>query len=234
MLYKITLKQRTESIGQITANTLFGAFLTAYSNFITLDEDMIQDIVLSDLFPASVLPIGVSDNLTLYNNPIAKKNVLITRTLVARDWTDNNVVISAFANMGGLYEFYISTELLDIEMLTKIIDLMLEYGLGKWRNVGKGQFVRTKPIEEYVYDTNATRFLTLSAFIPDMDCKDDITETGYYIRSAVATCGKQQAPVCLFITGTGFKSYKETVGKHLYDPGSKTYIHGKSIVIGVA
>ena len=42
MLYKITLKQNTGFIGKIIANTLLGAFLTAYS---TLKDITEKDII---------------------------------------------------------------------------------------------------------------------------------------------------------------------------------------------
>ena len=48
MLYRVRVSQETVTVGKITSNTLFGAFLTAYSSLYTIDKDMIDDIVLSD------------------------------------------------------------------------------------------------------------------------------------------------------------------------------------------
>ena len=233
MLYKVCLEQKTEAIGRVTASTLFGAFLTAYDSFIPLDDELIQDIVLSDLFPKGVRPCGVKDNNTVYSKKDAVKTVLINRTLMSRNDDGEHVPIMAFGNMGRYWEFYSSSEILPAYELTKIVDNALLLGIGKWRNVGKGQFVRHGDIEECTIDTSIENFVALSDFIPDESIRPDIVETGYRIREAVATNGSKQSSVCLLLSGTKFKTGRQFVGKHFYDEKSNTYIHGKAIVMGV-
>lgn len=233
MLYKVRLKQKTENIGTIKASTLFGAFVTAYSNYASIDDDIIDDIVLSDLFIKGQLPVGIENNNTLYNKVSRNTKVMnVTRTLITRDTNSANVVNVRQAELNNECEFYISTELLDKSDLEKVINTMLILGIGTWRNIGKGQFSLIS-IDEYVPETDKTRFVALSNFIPtDADIKD-IVSTGYEIRNAVASNGLRQSTTTLLKTGTTFKSHKEIVGKHVYDEASKTYIHGKAIVLGV-
>ena len=233
MLYKVCLEQKTETIGHITANTLFGAILTAYDSIASLDDDMIQDIVLSDLFPKGIRPCGVKDNSTVYSKKDFVKTVLINRTLMSRNNDGEHVPIMAFGNMGRYWEFYVSTELLSKDDLTKIVDIALSFGIGKWRNVGKGQFVRCGDIEECSVDTTVNNFVALSDFIPSESIRSNIVETGYKIRNAVATNGSKQSQICLFLAGTKFDTNKQIVGKHFYDKKSNTYIHGKTIIMGV-
>lgn len=233
MLYKVRLKQKTENIGTIKASTLFGAFVTAYSNYASIDDEIIDDIVLSDLFIKGQLPVGIENNNTLYNKVSRNTKVMsVTRTLIARGIDSDNVVNVRQAELNNECEFYISTELLDKKDLEKVINTMLILGIGTWRNIGKGQFDLIS-IDEYVTETDKTRFVTLSNFIPTDDDIKDIVSTGYEIRNAVASNGLRQSTTTLLKTGTTFKSHKEIVGKHVYDKASKTYIHGKAIVLGV-
>lgn len=233
MLYKVRLKQKTENIGEIKASTLFGAFVTAYSSYADINKDVIDDIVLSDLFIKNQLPTGIKNNNTSYNKVNGNsKMTSVTRTLVTRDKDSNNVVSVRQSKFNSNCEFYISTELLDKRDLEKITGTMLILGIGAWRSAGKGQF-ELVDIEEYTLDTSKTHFVALGSFIPN-DCDiDSIVDTGYEIRNAVASNGIRQPVTTLLKTGTTFSSYKGIVGKHVYDPKSKTYIHGKSIVIGV-
>ena len=233
MLYRVLIKQKTEVIGKVTANTLFGAFLTAYSSLYDIDNDMINDITLSDLFAENVLPTGVQNNCTTYSKNLHENEIGINRTLIARDNSDNNVITNVFGHRYDMNEFYISSELLDIKELEKVIILMLEFGIGKWRNVGKGQYEFIS-IDEYIPKTDKVNFVALSNFIPDETLNEsEITSIGYTIRDAVATNGLKQTTTAMLLTGTSFKTMKQLVGKHVYDKISNTYIHGKAIVIGV-
>ena len=233
MLYKVELKQKTESIGSIKASTLFGAFITAYSNYTDIDNDIIDDIVLSDLFIKGQLPVGIKNNNTLYNKVSRNNKVMsVTRTLITRDADNNNVVSVRQAEINDKCEFYISTELLDKDELWQIISTMLILGIGTWRNIGKGQFELVS-ITEYIPETGKTKFVALSSFIPDECVIDNIVDTGYEIRNAVAANGLRQTTTTLLKTGTVFKVYRDIVGKHVYDEASKTYIHGKTIILGV-
>ncbi len=233
MLYKVELKQKTESIGSIKASTLFGAFVTAYSNYTDIDDSIIDDIVLSDLFIKGQMPVGIENNNTLYNRVSKNTKVMsVTRTLITRDVDNNNVVNVRQAELNNKCEFYISTELLDKIDLERVISTMLILGIGTWRNIGKGQFELVS-ITEYVPETDKTKFVALSNFIPNDDDVKDVLSTGYEIRNAVASNGLRQSTTTLLKTGTTFKSHKEIVGKHVYDEASKTYIHGKAIVLGV-
>ena len=109
---------------------------------------------------------------------------------------------------------------------------MLEIGIGKWRNVGKGRY-KLKSIEEFVPETDVKKFVALGNFIPNDEDLLDIENVGYTVRNATATNGKRQKPTAMLLTGTTFKTVKQIVGKHIFDENSETYIHGKSIVIGV-
>ena len=240
MLYRVVLKQKSEYLGDIKASTLFGAFLTVYSSYVDLSPEFINDIVFSDLFVKDNLPIGVKNNVTIYQkDKFAKKDIvnrfLINRTLISRDLEQNNVPIVASAYRGTDFEFFISSEILSIDELKVLIPRMLVLGIGKWRNVGKGQFDFVS-IKEYVPNLNSNKFVALSDFKPtyilkeDEICDDNI---GYFIRDAFATNGKKQQIVTLFSTGTCFNHFKDFVGEHIYDKNSETYIHAKSIVIGV-
>ncbi len=233
MLYKIELQQNTATIGNVVANTLFGAFLTAYSTIYTVDKDMIDDIVLSDLFYNNILPKGVINNKTVFSKPFEHTQIEMSRALIARDNESTNVVNNTVGNIDKKCSFFISTKLLDKNDIEEIVKLMCEFGIGKWRNVGKGQF-EFKSIEEYVPKTDVKRFVCLSSFIPDCDINDyDISSLGYTIRDAYATNGIKQKQTIMLLTGTSFRTFREVVGKHVYDENSNTYIHGKSIVIGV-
>lgn len=232
MLYRVELEQKTESIGEIKASTLFGAFVTAYSNYTDINEDIIDDIVLSDLFIKGQMPIGVKNNNTVFNKtPKSSKVINVTRTMVGRG-NDANVVNVRQAKLNKYCEFYIFTELLSKLELEQIINTMLMLGIGTWRSVGKGQF-ELMSIEEHVPDIEKTKFVALSAFIPTEKDLSNIDETGYEIRDAVAINGKKQQVVTLLKTGTTFNKIEQIVGKHVYDTNSSTYIHGKSIVLGV-
>lgn len=232
MLYKITLKQKTESIGEIKASTLFGAFVTAYSNYTDIDKDIIDDIVLTDLFIKGQLPIGIKNNNTVYNKVSKSKVSTVTRTLIARDQNSKNIINVKEAYYNEQCEFYLSTDLLDKKDIKNIVETMLLLGLGKWRNLGKGQF-ELIDIQDYEPDTTKTAFVALSNFIPTDNDLKNIIDTGYEIRKAIAANGLRQTSKTLLKTGTVFSTYKDIVGKHVYDEQSKTYIHGKSIVLGV-
>ena len=232
MLYRVRVSQETVTVGKITSNTLFGAFLTAYSSLYDIDESMIDDIVLSDMFIEGVLPNGVANNTTVFNKNKKVRDVVITRSLISRDCETNNVINNVIGSYVKDNEFYISSELLSKDELEKIIKLMLEIGIGKWRNVGKGRY-KLKSIEEFVPETDVKKFVALGNFIPNDEDLLDIENVGYTVRNATATNGKRQKPVAMLLTGTTFKSVKQIVGKHIFDENSETYIHGKSIVIGV-
>jgi CRISPR type III-A-associated RAMP protein Csm4 len=193
---------------------------------------MINDIVLSDMFIEGMLPNGVADNTTVFNKNKKVRDVVITRSLISRDCETNNVVNNVIGSYVKDNEFYISSELLGKDELEKIIKLMLEIGIGKWRNVGKGRY-KLKSIEEFVPETDVKKFVALGNFIPNDEDLLDIENVGYTVRNATATNGKRQKPVAMLLTGTTFKSVKQIVGKHIFDENSETYIHGKSIVIGV-
>lgn len=234
MLYKVKLKQKSGFIGTMTANTLFGGFLTAYSTYMgkqNITEKEIQDIVLSDLFKGGILPIGVKDNATIYPKGEMPKTMNVTRTLIARDSSENNIVNTTQMTYYGNSVFYISTELLDIDTLTKIINLMLDLGLGKWRSVGNGRFSLIS-IEEVPIVKGEMERIALSNFIPENNGYGSIKETGYTFRDAMATNGRKQTKVCMLLTGTKVKNSENFIGKHIYDTMSDTYIHGKSILIG--
>lgn len=233
MLYKVCLKQKTELVGNGNANSLFGAFLTAYSAVEELTDEKIQDIVLSDLLPRGVVPCGITKQNTVYSEKYDVKTVSVNRTLMSRENDGNNVPVVAFGKMGIYWDMYISTNILNIDKLTKIVDLMLVYGIGKWRNVGKGQFERVGKITICDIKTDAKKFVAFSSFVPDDSLIPDIIEAGYKQRNAMATNGRKQAPVVLFLPGTTFKVAKQIVGHHVYDENSQTYIHGKAIVMGV-
>lgn len=231
MLFKISLLQKTEYVGHISANTLFGAFLTAYSAVADLTDEMINDIVLSDLFEKNRLPIGVKNNLTEYEKPSKVKQVIVNRTMISRG-IENNNPINATGFMGKYWEFYLSTKLLDKSRTENIVKIMLGFGLGKWRNTGKGRFEITD-IEECHFPDTPHR-ICLSCFIPDDSLRnEDIVETGYMVRDAFATNGKKQQATTLLLTGTKLKTSNPVVGKHLFDANSKTYIHGQTITMGV-
>lgn len=230
MLYRITLKQLSEIVGPVTANTLFGAFLTAYSSCMQIGETEIRDIILSDLFPAGVLPVGVKDNHTLYNKVAPIKTTITMRTLIARNTGIDNVPnqLSAYT-YNGRWEFYLSTRLLDAQSVQKIIEVMLTFGIGKWRNCGKGHF-RLVNIEKYDDVNRESQKIALSNFVPTSDV-DGITETGYTIRSAIATNGRKQQSVCMLLSGTKLITKDNCIGDHVYDKTSDTYIHGKAILL---
>ena len=232
MLYRVSVEQETATIGKVTANTLFGAFLTAYSSFYKIDKDMIDDITLSDMFIEDSLPKGVVNNNTIYTKNKRDKEIEVTRSLISRDLETNNVVNSTLGHFSKNNEFYVNSELLDKNKLEKIIKLMLDIGIGKWRNVGKGRY-KLRSIEEYIPKTDSKTFVALSNFIPNDNDMNDIDNVGYTIRNAFATNGKKQKPTAMLLAGTTFKTVKQIVGKHVFDEDSKTYIHGKSIVIGV-
>ena len=230
MLYKITLKQNTGFIGKIIANTLLGAFLTAYSTLKDITEKDIMDIVFSDLFKGGILPIGVKDNSTIYPKGELPITENITRTMIARDIEDNNIINPMQSVYYGKSVFYMSTDLIDKTTLEKIIPIMLKFGLGKWRNVGKGQFTLIS-IEEVETDTTTKDRIALCNFIPENNGYGSIKETGYAFRDAIATNGIHQQKVCMLLTGTKINTDKQFIGKHIFDEASKTYIHGKTILL---
>lgn len=231
MLYKVELKQKSVYIGNIQANTLFGAFLTAYSSFVKLDSDMINDIVLSDLFVKERYPVGINNNAVIYNKGDMKSStVTINRTMMSRKGDGQNNIINETGHFSGDMEFFIYSDLLDKDSIEKIVKQMLVFGIGKWRNVGKGQFELIS-ISEYVPDVNAKTYVALSNFKPDDDEIKYVKDTGYEVRNAYATNGRKQQNVCLLKTGTTLNAARQFIGHHIYDEDSKTYIHAKSIVM---
>ncbi len=236
MLYKVTLKQKTETIGSITANALLGAFLTAYAERYPITEERVRDITFSDLFVAGVLPIGVVNNSTIYNTALKRTQCAsgrIYRTLIEREGANLTQPTSYTTRRARTCEFYISTTLLPKTALERIIPEMLRYGLGKCRTVGKGQF-ELQSIEEFTPPTPHAGVVALSNFIPEKGIVDDeIKETGYFIRHAIATNGQQQAQVMMLLAGTRFKNNRQFAGQHIFDEPSQTWIHGQTICLGV-
>lgn len=233
MLYKVALKQKSAYIGNIKANTLFGAFLTAYSSFMALDKDMIEDIVLSDLFVKGQYPIGINNNAIIYNkSDVKSSSVTVNRTFISRKSDGQNNIVNETGHFSGEMEFFIYSELLDKELLEKIIRQMLTYGIGKWRNVGKGQFEFVS-ISEYAPDVKASNYVALSSFKPSDNEIKYIKDTGHEVRNAYATNGRKQQNVCLLKAGTTLNTARQFIGNHIYDKNSDTYIHAKAIVIGL-
>ena len=227
MIYKITLKQKTETVGDISANALLGAFLTAVSDMEEITEDYVDSLVFSDLFPKDVRPIGVKNNHTVYSGN-KKKRYMVTRTMISRAFDGNNNPVILPAWMTEEAEFFLSTNY-SKEDLEMIIPKMLLFGLGKFRNVGKGQF-ELLSIEEHVFPVT-NNGIALSCFQGAEDLSDDdVLETGYYIRHAMTTSGMKQPPVCLILTGTKFTFGNKIIGRHFYDAKSNTYVHGKAII----
>lgn len=233
MLYKVELKQKSAYIGNIQANTLFGGFLTAYSSFIKLDDDMINDIVLSDLFIKERYPVGISNNAVVYSKGDMKSSTMtINRTMMSRKGDGQNNIINETGHFSGEMEFFIYSELLDKDFIEKIVKQMLSLGIGKWRNVGKGQFELVS-ISEYIPDMNAKTYVAMSSFKPEDDEIKYVKDTGYEVRNAYATNGKKQQNVCLLKAGTTLSAARQFIGKHIYDKDSETYIHAKAIVMWV-
>lgn len=231
MLYKVKIKHTSECIGDITANTLFGAFLTAYSSLFPVDQALVEDITLSDLFDVDILPAGVRNNKTIYSSFKRVDKSHICRTLIARNAEDDNVPNIATGWFRKESEFYIATELLSLEDLKKILNMMSLFGIGKWRAVGKGRF-EVESIDEVQAPASCQKFVALSSFVPDEAELSDITECGYTVRDTIATNGKKQKTQALLIAGTTFNKAKEFAGHHVYDKASGTYIHGRTIVLG--
>jgi hypothetical protein len=227
MIYNITLKQKTEAVGDISANALLGAFLTAVSDMEDVTEGFVDSLAFSDLFPKGILPIGVKNNHTVYSGN-KKKRCMVTRTMISRAADGNNNPVMLPAWITGEVEFYLSTDY-SKEDLEMIIPKMLLFGLGKFRNVGKGQF-ELLSIEEHVFP-EVQNGVALSSFQGANEVSDDdVIETGYYVRNAMTTSGMKQPPICMILTGTKFKFGNRIIGKHFYDAKSNTYIHGKAII----
>lgn len=233
MLYKVELKQKSVYLGNIQANTLFGAFLTAYSSFTELDDDMINDIVLSDLFVKGRYPVGIDNNAVIYSKGDVKSNtVTVNRTMLSRKGDGQNNILNETGHFSGEMEFFIYSDLLDEELLEKIIKQMLVLGIGKWRNVGKGQFELVS-ISEYIPDMSAKTYVAMSNFKPSDDELQYVKDTGYEVRNAYATNGKKQQNICLLKAGTTLNAARQFIGKHIYDENSGTYIHAKSIIMWI-
>lgn len=232
MLYKVKIQHLSECVGDITANTLFGAFLTAYSSLLSVDQSLIEDITLSDLFDVDVLPAGVKDNQTVYSSFKKIDRVHICRTLIARNVAGDNAPNVAVGWFRKESEFYIATELLSQTDLQKILKRMALFGIGKWRGVGKGSF-EVASITEVPANPNPKQFVALSSFIPDETELSDIAECGYTIRDTIATNGHKQKIQTLLLTGTTFTKVREYAGHHVFDKQSGTYIHGRAIILGV-
>ena len=233
MLYKVELKQKSAYIGNIQANTLFGAFLTAYSSFMELDDDTINDIVLSDLFVKGRYPVGINNNAVMYSKGDMKTTtVTINRTMLSRKGDGQNNILNETGHFSGEMEFFIYSDLLDKGFIEKIVKQMLVLGIGKWRNVGKGQFELVS-VSEYVPNTNAKTYVTLSNFKPDDNELNYVKDTGYEVRNAYVTNGRKQQSVCLLKTGTTLNVAKQFIGKHIFDKDSATYIHAKAIVMWI-
>ena len=250
-IYKITIKNKTEFIGNIKANTLLGAFCHACSLKYKSNniEKYIRDVVFSDLFLDENYPIGISNNNTQYkkNNYLNLQKCEVTRTLIHRDNEENNVInvlTGTYSNHNFVFFIY-SKELFDEIEINKIIELMLKFGIGKWRNVGKGQFSLVN-LENYTNQyisniNNSKKLVALSDFQTNNQNEiKNIIEIGYTIRNARATNGTEQQQQLLLKTGTTFNNNMEntnmiliTSGNHIFDKNSRTYIHSKAILIGV-
>lgn len=250
MLYKIKIKTLSDFIGEIKANTLMGAFCGACSLIFGNESvgECVEDVTFSDLFHMECTPYTIKNNIVQYSNfDYSKtKKSYATRTLIARENSDkNNIDILNSTSSDYYFTFYLhSQRLFDYETLSKVLSIMFILGIGKWRNVGKGQFelLEVKEItDEFVAQVNnSKRLVSLSDFKTENPNElNNLLSVGYTVRNARATNGKKQEQQILLKCGSTFRNMLQNntdvliVGQHIYDKNSETYIHGRTILKGV-
>lgn len=240
MLYRVIVNPTSSFIGDIRANTLFGAFCTVYSSMVS-DEDFdrtLKNVTFSNLFLNGELPVGVENGNTVYNT--AKVNVKTVDNIHSK--IDRNTGKASMDTNGTYKEevkftdsdmvFYIDTDM-EKSVVNEVVNRMLKRGLGKRRNVGKGQFELKALTEAYLDYRECNEVVALSDFIPDETTPTDISEIGITFRNGVKEDGTAQNSLCLLKTGTKFKykkGLKMVTGKLIYDNQSDSYVNAKTIL----
>lgn len=238
MLYRVIVNPTSSFVGNIRANTLFGAFCHVYSSMVS-DEDFnraLQNVTFSNLFFDGALPIGVNNGNTVFTkNKDRVKHVCDCHNIISRNG-------SAKSSEGTYTEevkftdadmvFYMDTDI-SKDKITYIIEQMLKRGLGKRRNVGKGQFSLKEVSEVYLnYDT-CKEVVALSEFIPSETTPTDFSEIGIIFRNGIKEDGQVQQSLCMLKTGTKFR-YKTGLevitGQLVYDEHSDSYVNARTIL----
>lgn len=232
--YKVDIKPTSSIIGRITSVTLFGAFCYAISYL--YGADVLVDSVLkgdSESFAVSNLFHG-DELITFDNNTGVIRGVdhcMINReTGASTKWSYDEIWLD------GDYHFYIYSTIFDFADIEKLTELVLKFGLGAKRSVGKGQF-KLLGIDEVDHIGNQVDspngYMVISDYIPN---KDDST-IGIYTARVYrgATGGVEKAPIALINAGAKFigKLPAKVVGRLEYDELTNTYTCGRALVVPI-
>lgn len=240
MLYKVVLKPESPYMGEIRANSLFGAFCTVYSSMVS-DKPLlraINDITFSDLFIEDCMPVGVENGETKFNIP---KDVIINEdeihNTISRDKSKNiengtHILEVKYSNKNMV--FYVDVDCISYEVLTLVIELMLKKGLGKKISSGKGQFSLVSITEEKFNYTDCKEVIALSDFIPSDKTSTEYIQLGVKSRNGITTDGRLQMDIKLISAGSKFK-YKNGMelitGRVIKDKYTDTYVNGRTILM---
>lgn len=232
--YKVDIKPTSSIIGRITSVTLFGAFCYAISYL--YGADVLVDSVLkgdSESFAVSNLFHG-DELITFDNNTGVIRGVdhcMINReTGASTKWNRDETWLD------GDYHFYIYSTIFDFADIEKLTELVLKFGLGAKRSVGKGQF-KLLGIDEVDHIGNQVEnpngYMVISDYIPN---KDDST-LGIYTARVYrgATAGVEKAPIAIINAGSKFmgKLSVNVVGRLEHDELTNTYTSGRALVMPI-
>lgn len=244
MVYKITVKPNSSFIGDIKANTLFGAFCYTYSNIVDdkIFKEELDKVVFSDMFYENSLPEKIKNGEVKYK-PL-KNGVKVVKPEM------HNIIdrgTGRTSNNGGLHNtqvtfsksnmiFFMSTSL-DKEELENIMKMMLLRGLGARKSTGKGSFSLVSISKVDLDYTKDKKVVALSDFVPDDETSTNIEEVKIVCREGITLNGEIQKPIYMLSVGSVFvkeNNQRETCGKLLYDKETNTYINAKTILYPVA
>lgn len=244
-VYKVQLKPTTSFVGNITSNTLFGAFCFAirdlYGEDTLLDifENSEDSLVFSNLFPHNTIP-NFDAYLDIDTNDVVSyaKNKIVTHNMQSRDNSLTYKWSESESWSKDTYDFYIKTSIFEMDDLESLLNIVLMCGIGRHRSKGKGQFklVSIEQIEHIVSPvSNANGYLILSDYIPN---PTDSTYGVYTARAYQgATSGIRKAPLFLINAGSRFAGSMPdnigVVGRLHRDTITNTYISGLALAIPI-
>jgi CRISPR type III-A-associated RAMP protein Csm4 len=215
--------------------------------------------VISDAFPSGYLPypcdngkyINIEDGETVKSKGSFRKEITKHHCEISRNsGTSNKHWRTTEIWFTSNLDFYVDNvphiegfQGEDVDILAKVLNQMLDNGIGAGRNHGCGQFelvsvYEIKPDEIFLDGGNLSSadlgYMTLSDYIP---CESDAVD-GIYTARVVrgkTTSGRSRKPLIVLNSGAMFKGavHGLTAGRLVKDEDTGTYTSGRAIVIPV-
>lgn len=232
--YKVSIQPTSSVVGRITSVTLFGAFCYAISSLYGADV-LVDNVLKGDNNSFAVSNLFHVNDLITWDKEVEVVNE-IDHCMINRETYEPKRWSRDESWLDGDYHFYIYSNLFDLADIQKLTELVLKFGIGAKRSVGKGQFnllgvTEVGHIGNQVDNPNG--YMVISDYIPN---KDDST-LGIYTARVYrgATAGVEKAPIVIINAGSKFmgKLSTEVVGRLEHDELTNTYTSGRALVMPI-